>query len=593
MVLSLSGVPCVLRPLWLVGALCAPFLPSVRAQSTGVSVSIPSSPATSNVVHPNFLGISLELSAINLYFGNDTSSTPAPVQNYFTTLRNFTSGDYPLRLRIGGNSMDSATYNASQSPILISTDPNANPNDEIVDFGPVFFDVIDKIGQEFNAQYLLGLSLRDPTNTNNAIVAAASQQKLGDRLDAFLLGNEPDLYTAHGDRPNIQNYTVSDYVQEFGTASSLLTNTSAGNILSLANIAGPTICCNWDLATTLQQDWLSTYASELKYITVQHYTQNNCDGSGKGRYTLAYYLQHSSTVELGQWEIDGIQYALTNPNPKPVIMDEFNSASCGGLPGISETFGVALWTVDYSLQLASVGYTAAYLHTREPGVTYNIFQPTTSSEWGTGAPFYAYLPVADALSVASGSAVVVDLNIANSTTDPKATAAGYAIYDANATNISSVVLFNFANSSGATENFTLPSSIVSQSGGSTKVTVRYLVAPSVNEDTYIAYGGQTYAGVTDGTAVSATWNVGGLDASSFADTEVDCASGCDIAVPGPGLAVIYSAAVVRSSPSSSGNSSTTGSDTDSSSAGGRTGSDSIMGGMVLASVFLSVVCMWS
>lgn len=201
--------------------------------------------------------------------------------------------------------------------------------------------------------------------------------------------------------------------------------------------------------------------------------------------------------------------------------------------------------------------------------------------------------MADALSVASGSAVVVDLNIASSTTDPKATAAGYAIYDASATNISSVVLFNFANSSGATQNFTLPSSIVSQSGGSTNVTVRYLVAPSVNEDTYIAYGGQTYAGVTDGTAVSATWNVGGLNASSFADTEVDCASGCDIAVPGPGLAVIYSAAVVRSSPSSSGNSSTTGSDTDSSSAGGRTGSDSMMGGMVLASVFLSVVCMWS
>lgn len=53
--------------------------------------------------------------------------------------------------------MDSATYNASQSDILISTDPNANPNDEIVDFGPVFFDVIDKIGQEFNAQYLLGV----------------------------------------------------------------------------------------------------------------------------------------------------------------------------------------------------------------------------------------------------------------------------------------------------------------------------------------------------------------------------------------------------------------------------------------------------
>jgi hypothetical protein len=193
--------------------------------------------------------------------------------------------------------------------------------------------------------------------------------------------------------------------------------------------------------------------------------------------------------------------------------------------------------------------------------------------------------MADALSVASSGSIVVDLNIANSTTDLRATTAGYAIYAADAKNISSVVLFNFANASSATQNFTLPSSVVSQSGGSTKVKVRYLVAPSVNEDTYIAYGGQTYADVTDGAAVSATWNVGGLNASSFADTEVDCASGCDIAVPGPGLAVIYSADFVRSSSTSSGSSDS------SSSARGWPGPGLMMGGTVLASVVLSVVGM--
>lgn len=49
-----------------------------------------------------------------------------------------------------------------------------------------------------------------------------------------------------------------------------------------------------------------------------------------------------------------------------MLMSEFNSASCGGIPGISDTFAVgALWSIDYALQLASVGYTAAYIHTRE------------------------------------------------------------------------------------------------------------------------------------------------------------------------------------------------------------------------------------
>lgn len=32
-------------------------------------------------------------------------------------------------------------------------------------------------------------------------------------------------------------------------------------------------------------------------------------------------------------------------------MFETNSASCGGFPGISDSFGAALWALDYALQV--------------------------------------------------------------------------------------------------------------------------------------------------------------------------------------------------------------------------------------------------
>ena len=74
--------------------------------------------------------------------------------------------------------------------------------------------------------------MRVPNNTNIPLLAGDAVKALGDDLDAFLLGNassdlsppsivgadmervvqEPDLYTGHGQRPNLKNYTVDDYV---------------------------------------------------------------------------------------------------------------------------------------------------------------------------------------------------------------------------------------------------------------------------------------------------------------------------------------------------------------------------------------------
>lgn len=53
-------------------------------------------------------------------------------------------------------------------------------------------------------------------------------------------------------------------------------------------------------------------------------------------YGLDYYLNHVNTIALAQWGYSGVQTSLQNG--LNVSMTEFNSVSCGGIPGLSNTF---------------------------------------------------------------------------------------------------------------------------------------------------------------------------------------------------------------------------------------------------------------
>ncbi|EMD40856.1 glycoside hydrolase family 79 protein [Gelatoporia subvermispora B] len=506
---------------------------------TALSVNAPSNPPSENatIVYANFLGLSVELAYLNFYFGNTTSDAPQPMLNYLSALHDRSSG-LPLRVRLGGNSMDSATYVPSQQDMIEFTDPNSNSNDPIVNFGPVTFDVMNSVSDSVGGiQYLIGLSLRDPNSSNIPLLAGDAQKALGNKLDSFILGNEPDLYTRHGDRPNMANYSVYDYIGDYWVVLENLQDTPTdGDVLSLDKISGPTICCVWDLDAVLQSGWLNDFSSRLNYITLQHYPQDVCSGSYS--FGLSHYLQHANTVSLAQWQSPGIDYLLSLPptSRRRLIMDEFNSLSCGGVPGLSNTFGVAMWTADYALQMASVGYSAAYLHTREPGISYNPVMPPAGvadngGAWSTNPNYYAMLVVAEALQGGNGNRVV-DLNIANSMQSTGATAAGYAAYDGNASVVNSIVLFNYANSSGTPSNFSLDSAFFHSAPSAKNVTVRFLTAPSVNEEVFVTWGGQTLANIGDGLltpASSAAWN----------DQSLSCASGCTVQVPGPGVAVLF------------------------------------------------------
>jgi hypothetical protein len=79
-------------------------------------------------------------------------------------------------------------------------------------------------------------------------------------------------------------------------------------------------------------------------------------------------------------------------------MFETNSASCGGFPGISDSFGGALWALDYGLQvrllallfqdvpelnvsqMAYSNFSGAMLHVGGQNVFYNVGLSSFSTE---------------------------------------------------------------------------------------------------------------------------------------------------------------------------------------------------------------------
>lgn len=111
------------------------------------------------------------------------------MQNYLSNLRQRFNN--PLRIRIGGNSMDGSTFVPDQQVMIEFTDPDAYFNDVPVNFGPIFFDVLNSMADDVGEmQFIIGLSMRDPSEDSNVILLAnAAEQMMGYRLDAMLLGN--------------------------------------------------------------------------------------------------------------------------------------------------------------------------------------------------------------------------------------------------------------------------------------------------------------------------------------------------------------------------------------------------------------------
>lgn len=160
----------------------------------------------------------------------------------------------------------------------------------------------------------------------------------------------------------------------------------------------------------------------------------------------------------------------------PFVILETNTASCGGFPGVSDSFGAALWGIDNALGLTTINTTTTLFHVGGQHDSYNPFTPPPTNmskdhQWTTGAVYYSMLAVAETLG-SSNKSQVIDLNL------PSEYQPGYAIYEDGAP--TRLALINFVDDPSGASDLNV---VYSLNGGTVpaSVHVRYLLSPTVSE----------------------------------------------------------------------------------------------------------------
>lgn len=142
-------------------------------------------------------------------------------------------------------------------------------------------------------------------------------------------------------------------------------------------LLAPSSCCNWNEVDLFNAGFIDRFKDSLKLLAVQHYPTNNCKINGNILDPQTIYpdfLKHSGagytpvSMVNPYREASGVAAAAG----KPIVMLETNTASCGGFPGISDSFGAALWSADLVFQLAAANFSQALFHVGGQNVYYNV-----------------------------------------------------------------------------------------------------------------------------------------------------------------------------------------------------------------------------
>jgi hypothetical protein len=274
-------------------------------------------------------------------------------------------------IRIGGNTADYAAYSAT-GPAVSAPKSTAVNRQSIVELASF----LNTIGWKL----IWGLNLGNGSEKQAVEEAKVVTEIVKDKLLAFEIGNEVDLFSHEGHRT--QGYTFEQYLKEYRQYKAAIRAE-----LPHARFAGP------DIAG--KTDWVTQFAeaegNDLVLLTHHYYRSGESPSSS---FDMLFNPDPKLTPTL-----ETLERATAKSNV-PYRICETNSFSGGGRPGVSGTFGAALWVLQYMFQLA---YGKAAGVNMETGVNHRGFvssySPIGDDEHGhhlARAEYYGMLAFAQA-----------------------------------------------------------------------------------------------------------------------------------------------------------------------------------------------------
>jgi hypothetical protein len=227
-------------------------------------------------------------------------------------------------IRIGGNTSDYAGWSPG-GPAVSSPKATLVDRRGVADLGSFL--------RATGWRLIWGFNLGRGTIEEAVDEAVAVAESVGDRLLAFEIGNEPDLF-AGVHRP--ESYSYADFYAEYRRFKQAIRNR-----LPNAPFAGPDVI--------VHPDWLEQFATveaaDVKLLTYHFYAEGPPDNPAA---TIENLLRPNPFLSglLGRLE------AASRSAHLPYRICEANSCFGGGKPGVSDTMAAALWGLDFLFTLA-------------------------------------------------------------------------------------------------------------------------------------------------------------------------------------------------------------------------------------------------
>jgi hypothetical protein len=276
-----------------------------------------------------------------------------------------------LPLRLGG---DSAEHVVGHTENPVQAPPWAfSPSPELVG-------ETAKVISESKLQVIIDIntitSTPDEVGAWMRGLTSSVQLNHGGVLAAFELGNEPDIYSPHawvgginieGNAPRNPSRVEPVNLPDKITATSFAKDFQAyARALSSAAPTVPLIAPALAEATD-NLDWIKTllrYRTKmLRVISAHVYPYSACANPGDPTYpTIQKVLSENATAGMARTVAPAI--AVAHQAGLSFRLTEFNSVTCGGLEGVSNTFATALWAPDALFELMHAGVEGANLHAR-------------------------------------------------------------------------------------------------------------------------------------------------------------------------------------------------------------------------------------
>ena len=340
----------------LVGALALPNVAFAQGTDTSrlATITVQNDELYGTIAR-DFVGFSLEVSTAGQGIGAFQGEAAArgaeqpiyalghpgsPNRGFFRFMRNFGPGF----LRMGGNSQDNTCWDRAHAP---------HPDACQADIGPEDLRLFDAAAAASGWQLIVGLNLKqnDPAWALGEVTAVAREIPPA-HVFALEPGNEPDLFARTPYRP--KGYAATDQVREF---LAYVRAFQADSVARRYPLVGPATCCGWRNPTDLTPFADSLAPQHLKWLTVHNYSATTCNGQ---TVTAARLLSRQLMDEVMS---DAARLSgVAHEHDLPIAMAETNSASCGGMPGVSNAFASALWGLDYAFTLASAGFVNVDYH---------------------------------------------------------------------------------------------------------------------------------------------------------------------------------------------------------------------------------------